>query len=167
MKERKEKFVVDQMYQRLARRLRVLGYDTVIGPVIPDESYLVIADTEKRILLSRDEELNRNATKLGIKAFNIDAPSLEERLVNLHNLVGIELTIPDDLVSRCSVCNSEIKTISKEDIDDKIPEETKKHYNQFWICKNEECQQIYWKGSHWEKIAKSVEKCKRIIAKQS
>ncbi|MHA1586561.1 MAG: DUF5615 family PIN-like protein, partial [Candidatus Heimdallarchaeota archaeon] len=51
------KFVVDQMYRRLARWLRMLGYDAVFNSDFVDQDFILLAKEENRIILTRDEDL--------------------------------------------------------------------------------------------------------------
>ncbi len=162
---RKQKFIIDVMYQRIARWLRMLGYDTEIVEVSVDYKILKKAKDEKRILVTRDEDLKRRAEKLGIKAITIDGETIEERLAKLHKETGIKLFFSKTILPRCSNCNAEIISVDKDDIKEGIPEGTMKQYNEFWICSNEKCKQIYWKGSHWEKIEQSLEESRSILEK--
>lgn len=160
------KFIVDRMYNRLARWLRILGYDTLFDSSFSDNDYLEKAKYESRILITRDEDLTRRANKLTLKTVQVDAPTIEERLIKLYKETNITLSLDNDVISRCSKCNSEIDPIQKKDIENLLLEGTKNHYNEFWICKNSSCQQIYWKGPHWDKMKKSLEKCKKILTGQ-
>ena len=58
------------------------------------------------------------------------------------------------LKMRCSVCNGDLKEKSKLDILNRIPEGTAKEYDDFWECSK--CFKIYWVGSHWEDIKKTI-----------
>ncbi|MGC9779200.1 MAG: Mut7-C RNAse domain-containing protein [Candidatus Heimdallarchaeota archaeon] len=157
------KFIVDRMYNRIARWLRMLGYDTILNEDFVDQDYIQLAKKDNRILITRDEDLKRRAEKLGIRIVTLDAPTIEERLIKLHKEVGLELAFSESTLSRCSVCNSEIRKIEMDEILDKISELTQLHYNEFWICKNAECDHIYWKGSHWTKMEETLNDCNEMI----
>ena len=157
------KFVVDQMYHRLARWLRMLGYDAVFDQDFVDQDFIQLAKEENRIILTRDEDLKRRAQKLGLQVVTVDALTLEERLIILHQELGIELVLPEKILPRCTICNSEIRVIDSTEILDQITELTQLHYKEFWICKNPECSQIYWRGSHWDKMERTLKDCREII----
>ncbi|MCG3253716.1 MAG: Mut7-C RNAse domain-containing protein [Candidatus Heimdallarchaeota archaeon] len=157
------KFVVDQMYHRLARWLRMLGYDAVYNQDFVDQDFILLAKEENRIILTRDEDLKRRAQKLGLQAVTIDAPTIEERLIILQKELGVELALPEKILPRCTICNSEIRVIDSNEILDQISELTQLHYKEFWICKNPGCSQIYWRGSHWEKMGKTLKDCREMI----
>ena len=158
------KFVVDQMYHRIARWLRMLGYDAVYNQDFVDQDFIQIAKDENRIILTRDEDLKRRAQKLGLQTVTIDAPTIEERLIILQKELGVELALPKKKLPRCTICNSEIRLIDIEEILEQITEQTQLHYKEFWICKNAECSQIYWRGPPWEKMERTLKDCREIIA---
>lgn len=158
-----KKFVVDIMYQRLGRYLRVLGYDTVIDADLSDNDQLELAIKENRIVLTRDELMGQIGMKKGLKIAQVDAPTIEERIANLALQTGITLDLNDGSKSRCTICNAPIISIEKKDIEKGLLKGTIEHYDQFWICTNDRCQQIYWKGPHWEKMKKSLEESKKIL----
>lgn len=164
MTERREKFIVDQMHRRLAHWLRILGYDTVFNPNFVDQDFITIAKEEGRMLITRDQALAARAKRLGIKVITgIKGKSIEKRLVKLAKKTSISLRIPKDELLRCTKCNSKIQLIKQEKIADRLMPGTKEHYNKFWICTNEECSQIFWKGSHWDQIKTSLEKCRKML----
>jgi uncharacterized protein with PIN domain len=159
------KFIVDRMYYRIARILRMLGYDTVTDPSFVDVNYILKANKEDRIIITRDADLKRRAEKVGIKVVNIDALNIEERLANLSEQTNIKLAIREDAPARCSLCNSKIEIVPKEQISDQLKNGTREKYNEFWICKNVDCKQIYWQGTHWEKLLETIQKSNDLLKK--
>jgi len=141
----------------------MLGYDAVFNPDFVDQDFIQLAKKERRIIITRDEDLKRRAQKLGLQVVTVDAPTLEERLIILHQELGIELALPEKMLPRCTVCNSEIRKIDINEILDQITELTQLHYKEFWICKNPDCSQIYWRGSHWERMEKTLKDCREMI----
>ncbi|MEM2431096.1 MAG: Mut7-C RNAse domain-containing protein [Candidatus Bathyarchaeia archaeon] len=163
-KDAKMKFVVDGMLGKLARWLRMLGYDTKYFNNMSDNEILRVALEENRILLTRDYQFFRRANSSGVKAVFVEGGTHAERLANLSEQLNIKLEI-DINESRCPKCNAKIRMINKEDIKDKIPSSTYKNYNEFWICSG--CGQIYWKGSHWIKINNTLNQAKQVIFKRN
>lgn len=143
------KFIVDGMLGKLARWLRMLGYDTEYSGDINDDEILEIALKEKRIILTRDYEFFKRANLNGAEAIFIRGKTNTEKLADLSKQIGIRLEIDIDK-SRCPKCNTKIKLIPKEIVKNKVHEVTYRFYNEFWQCPK--CGQIYWKGSHWKKI---------------
>jgi len=160
---RKKKFIVDRMYYRLAKWLRILGYDTLFQQSYTDEDYLTIAQKEGRILITRDEALKRKAEKVGVTVHTVDASTVEERLTRLSQLTDIALTLPTKTLPRCTVCNAVIKEVAKEKIAKVLQPQTRAVYNHFWQCTNPHCQKIYWKGPHWTKMAQTLEECRKAL----
>ncbi|MHA1630490.1 MAG: Mut7-C RNAse domain-containing protein [Candidatus Heimdallarchaeota archaeon] len=161
--KRNMKFIVDRMYYRLAKWLRILGYDTLFDQDFTDEDYLLRAAKEKRILITRDENLKQKAKKAGILTITVDAPTIEERLILLHQFTGIKLHLPTRSLPRCTLCNAPIKVVSKRKITDQLKPQTRATYTKFWQCKNPNCRQIYWKGPHWKEMAQMLEFCRKSL----
>jgi uncharacterized protein with PIN domain len=162
-KKTEPKFIVDRMYYRVARILRMLGYDTVFDPDFVDSDYIRIGNKDNRILITRDADLRRRAEKVGIETVTIDAQTISERLVLLHKKAKIELKIRDSILSRCTLCNSQIEIVDKKEVEDKLLEGTKEVYDEFLRCKNPDCQQIYWKGPHWNQLIRTLKESKKIV----
>ena len=152
------RLLCDGMLGRLTRWLRMLGYDTKYLKVLDDE-LIEVAEREHRILLTRDLMLYKRARAHGVRAFLVKGENEAEKLADLAKNLNIKLDM-DPSRSRCPKCNSEIKSVRKEDIINKIPEMTARFHEEFWICKG--CGQIYWRGSHWKRIMKTLIEAKRL-----
>lgn len=150
---------VDGMLGKLARWLRMMGFDTKYFNSLSDDEILRIASEEKRIILTRDYQFFRKANAHGVKAVFVEGRTHVERLANLSRLLGINLEIEIEK-SRCPKCNANIKPVNKEEIRDKIPASTYRTYNEFWICAG--CGQVYWKGSHWNKINNTLNQARQL-----
>lgn len=155
------KFMVDGMLGRIARWLRMLGYDTKYANNLDDDEILRIAMSEQRIILTKDYQLFRKANASGVMAVFVEGRTHIEKLADLSRQLNIRLEI-DIERSRCPKCNSAIKPVNKEDIRDKVPSSTYRIYNEFWVCVG--CGQIYWKGSHWRRISSSLDQAKKILS---
>ncbi len=154
-------YIVDGMLGKLARWLRMLGHNVTYYRDFDDATLLVLAKTENRVLLTRDLKLYQKALKDGLTAFLVDSKDQEERLALLANNFGFKLEI-DLSVSRCPKCNGSLVSISKNEVKDKVPDGTFKYYDEFWRCSS--CDQIYWKGAHWNRIQDTLETAKNKLA---
>ncbi len=154
------RFLCDGMLGKLARWLRLLGHDVKYSREIDDDDLIVLSASEDRILLTRDVELYRKALKLGGKAFLIKGKTRAEKLAELAKNFKLKLDVNTSL-SRCPKCNTQIKHVPKDEIFDRIPEHTRKIYDEFWICPK--CGQIYWRGSHWRKITEILEESRKLM----
>ena len=72
----------------------------------------------------------------------------------------ISATMLSSSMSRCSLCNTPISEVGKENVLGKVPDGVYDRQDKFWFC--EKCDKYYWAGSHWEKIIEKVEEYKRI-----
>ena len=142
------KFAVDCMMGKLARWLRILGYDTFFDCSIDDNQLLMIATAEMRILLTKDREL---AAKGG---YLVLAKSWRDELKGVVRAFHLEKDIKP--FTRCPVCNGELKEIEREDAEKLVPPIAFKNATKFSICKK--CGRVYWDGSHMARMKKIVEK---------
>jgi len=156
------KFVLDGMLGKLARWLRMLGYDVKYSNSLDDAQLLAMAKEEKRILLTRDFELYQHATAKGVDAFYMEGQTEAERLAELARRFDVQLEI-DMATSRCPKCNARVKPVSREEVEGRVEKSTFEHYGEFWKCPK--CGQIYWQGAHWTRIRKTLEEAEEIIEK--
>ena len=147
------RFITDGMLGKLTRWLRMLGHDVHYYRDSDDKTLLMMAKSEKRILLTRDLALYQRAKNQAIEATFVEETDEIGKLVNMANRFGFKLEI-DLSISRCPKCNGQINTVSKEDIIQQLPKSTALYYDEFWRCSG--CSQIYWQGAHWKKITKTL-----------
>lgn len=147
------RFVVDCMLGKLARWLRLSGYD-VIYSKLTDEEILEISRKERRVILTRDKVLHAKACKYNEQSIYIRDSDVISQLQQLVHELGIKIH-DDPKYSLCPVCGGEILEISKKEAKGKAPEEIIKN-RRLYACKK--CGKIYWEGTHWNKIREMV-KC--------
>ena len=148
------------MFGKLARWLRMLSHDELYYKSVDDAKLLMLAKSEKRIILTRDLGLYQKAKKNSLKAHFFKETTVAKNLAELAKEFDIILEI-DLNTSRCPKCNSEISAISKLELIGLIPEETSGNYNNYWKC--ETCSQIYWQGAHWKRIKETLEESKNYL----
>ncbi len=151
------KFIADSMLGRLARLLRLLGYDTLYYPYIEDHLLLRIAREEDRILLTRDTRLVKVR---GVKDFLLlkENNTFEQlkivittfRLISRSNFNRFEIPFS----SRCSLCNNILNNIPKEEAKPYVPEYVYLTSDRFKRCSK--CGKFYWKGTHQERLQKKL-----------
>jgi uncharacterized protein with PIN domain len=154
------KFVADGMLGKLTRWLRILGHDVKYSNNLDDARLITMSKKEKRILLTRDLELYKQATAKGIDAFYLEGRTGEEKLAELAKRFGVSLSI-DMATSRCPKCNTRVRPTPKEKVADKVEKSTLIHYTEFWKCPR--CGQIYWQGAHWTRIRRTLEKARENL----
>jgi hypothetical protein len=140
----------------------MLGHNVKYANNLDDKMLIKIAKSEKRILLTRDVELYKQAISQHAQVFFVEEKTEVERLSALSKRFNLELELNPD-VSRCPKCNAKIRPVEKDKVSDKIPPSTKTFYERFWECPN--CEQIYWQGSHWKRITKTLNEAKETLEK--
>lgn len=146
------KFLCDQMLGTLAKWLRIYGIDTFYSNSnLNDDELIHISKDEKRILITRDKELIQNAKRENLKTIQLTTKDIDEQIKAV--LKGLKFD-KSQILSRCILCNSEVKNISRDEIKGKVPKRVFENNKEFWHCKN--CNKIYWKGSHYEKMMEKI-----------
>ncbi len=149
------KFIADAMLGRLARWLRLSGYDVIYTNEMEDGLILRMSREEERIILTRDKGLYEKALRNNAQAVLLKSNDFAERIRQLQKELGVVIQDKPDL-ARCPVCNSEIEKISKKDVGSGVPEGITEQIDEFWRCTG--CKKIYWQGGHWKNISSFVEK---------
>jgi len=147
------------MLGKLSRWLLILGQDIQYSNKLDDDKLILIAEREKRIILTKDMELYHRAVARGIDAFYIRGSTESAKLAELARQFNFSLDI-DLKRTRCPKCNTRISPIRKEEIANKIKKKTYTYYNEFWKCPN--CNHVYWQGAHWSRIHATLEKAKKL-----
>lgn len=147
MKRDRPRFLCDMMLGRLAKWLRLLGYDTKYFPLIDDSELIKIALEEQRILLTRDTLLlKRRPIKQGrIGVLFIESDRYVGQLRQVVNEFDLE-----DGKALCNVCNTKLITAAKESVKKEIPPYVFKTQTEFKGCPV--CGRIFWRATHWERI---------------
>ena len=146
------------MLGRLARWLRLLGYDTEYFPHIEDGRLIRLAREQGRMLLTRDTRLVK---RRGLKDFLLlsenDTFEQLRNVIRTFNLTpraeANELkTLP--VLGRCSLCNIVLDIIPKEHAKAHVPEYVYLTSDSFKRCSK--CGRFYWKGTHSEKMREKL-----------
>ena len=147
-----ERFAADRMLGKLAKWLRVLGYDVVYLRRAADEEVLRYLQ-EGRTLLTR----NRRAglwQQQG-KVFVVNANDPKEQLREVVQGLGLCM-MAGALFSRCLNCNELLERVRREEVREQVPEYIWQAHKIFYWC--EDCQKVYWPGSHSTKMRQRLEK---------
>jgi uncharacterized protein with PIN domain len=134
------------MVGKLARWLRVLGFDVVYSNRLEDDAVMSIAAAENRIILTRDVAFSascRGAYKLLFIVPN-DWPSQLRQVIDACGLKDFRV------LSRCIECNSLLQGVEKECIVEKVPPYVYQTQEAFGLCPS--CGRIYWHGTHVDAI---------------
>jgi len=140
------RFILDTHLGRLASYLRMMGFDTLYRNDYPDDELAEVSNAEERILLTRDVGLLKRS--LVLHGYYVRNTNPRKRL---H-----EITARYDLADKvepfkfCLRCNGTLHQVDKADIADQLEHNTASYYEEFHQC--DSCQQIFWKGSHYERM---------------
>ena len=143
------RFLADAMVGRLARWLRILGYDAEYFPG-EDDALLRKAWQENRVLLTRDTRLLRRRRlppHLFIRSDHVQQ-QLQQVVAELH----LDPAAPP--ARRCLCCNATLEPRRKAEVLGLVPEFTWSQHEAFWGCPG--CQRIYWAGTHRRRMEEAI-----------
>jgi uncharacterized protein len=147
------KLVADVMVGRLARWLRILGFDVLYSNRHQDDEIIRIAAAENRIVLTRDRGLAARLPSdllIFVHHDDVDAQVAEV----LQKLGPHEFRV----LSRCLECNTVLDRIGKESIFERVPPYVYLTQDEFAECPS--CRRVYWRGTHAGNIAVKVNRWK-------
>ena len=147
------KFIVDLNVGRLAKWLRVLGYDALFVPDADDDRLLRIAAEEGRTILTKDSFImkRRVVTSGQVKALLITSDYRQAQLRQVIQALGLK---DDHQLSRCIECNVTLPDVVKEDLSGLVPSFVYSTQEEFMRCPR--CSKVYWKGTHWTNMRQEL-----------
>ncbi len=148
------RFIVDLNTGKLARWLRMIGYDALLFDRRDDKYLINLALTENRIILTRDTQIMRRRV--------VTVGKIKALLISSDNPVGqIQQVIQEfklnpryNLFKICLECNRLLTPVSKEDVKDRVPPYVYQTREQFVECP--QCRRVYWQGTHWQAMLKKL-----------
>ncbi len=143
---RETKFILDVHLGKLAKLLRMTGFDTLYRNNLEDKEIIALALAQNRIILTRDRGILKNSVVR--KGYYIRSQKPEEQLKGV--LARFQLHSSIKFLSRCIACNDKIEKVEKKDIAQKLKPATSKYFNRFFRCTG--CGRIYWEGSHYDRM---------------
>lgn len=144
-------FILDNHLGQLAAYLRMLGVDAKYRNYYEDEELAAIASRENRTLLTRDRRLLMRSMIEHGYCLRSKIPRVQLReVVTRYNLYSEIVPF-----SRCMHCNGSLEAVSKEQVLDRLEPLTKRYFFEFHRCPD--CDQIYWKGSHYEQMRRFID----------
>ncbi len=137
------KFVADCMLGRLAKWLKILGFDVAYFSKAEDKDLLVISRDENRILLTRDSGLIEKNRKTGSRLF-VKSENWEEQVIQVLDEFSLWNEVRPH--SRCLECNRALKPLSKSRAVNLVSPYVLEHAENFALCPG--CGRVFWQGSH-------------------
>jgi len=149
------KFIADNNVGKLARWLRLIGYDTLLFEQKDDGQMIKIALSEDRVILTKDTQFmkRRLVTNGRLKAILIrqDDPKLQVREV----VKTLNLNYHFKPFSLCLECNKVLIPRGREEVKNLIPAHVFETQTQYMECPA--CHRIYWQGTHWQAMVKKLQ----------
>lgn len=139
------------MLGKLARWLRILGYDVIYEPFISDDDLIARAIQEHRIILTMDRKLTER--KSAKNSLLIRSPYYREQLKQV--ITSSHVDYQSGIFTRCLLCNTLLERIAKEEVKDKVPPYVYSAHDEFDICP--QCNRLYWPGTHRVKMFETLE----------
>jgi uncharacterized protein len=145
------KFVADRTLGKLARKLRILGFDTLYIRGGNLAGALQASLAENRVLLTRSRKVREKPENLTVLVVEANDPreQIQELIGKLHLQAK-----PDQFFRRCLLCNEELHSLGKDEAEGKVPDFIYRSYDVFFMCPR--CLRIYWPGTHYEKMQKEM-----------
>ena len=157
---RETKFILDVHLGRLAKYLRLCGFDTTFSNLYDDREIIDTAASEKRIILTRDKQLLKD--KRVTHGYWIRSQNHNEQLREVF--VRFDLKDRLALFSRCIRCNTILEEVSKEKIKARLQADTSRYFSKFMRCPD--CDRIFWEGSHYDNMKVIIDDTLRKLAER-
>ncbi len=138
------------MLGRLAKVLRLLGYDTLYSPQMTTAQLQGIARSGERVVLTRGRIEKRFPALQNV--FRLNSESAADQLREVVQQFGLDTQA--GLWTRCTLCNGTIDRVEKAAVEPLVEPKILQLYQEFFRCAG--CGHIYWRGSHVDRILKNL-----------
>ena len=148
------RFIVDSNVGKLAKWLRMMGYDALFFEGSDDAQIVTIATTENRVILTRDTQImmRRLVANGTLKAILIQSDEPEQQMRQVMDTLKLDCQFQP--FSICLECNQPLVERSKEELKERVPPYVFQTQSQYMECPN--CHRIYWKGTHWQAMTRKL-----------
>ena len=148
------KFIVDANVGKLARWLRMMGYDTLFFNDIDDGTLVSIGLKDRRVVLTRDTQitLRRVATSGKLKALLVKDDDTKTQLRQVVEALKLNRRLQ---FTRCLECNEPLVPRRKEEVRELVPPYVFRTQSRYVQCPA--CNRVYWRGTHWQRMNSELE----------
>jgi len=150
-----ERFILDSSLGRLARYLRMMGYDAVYMKNAPARCVLKETLISNRYLLTRTHGL---ASRRDIDVYFVKSNDILNQISEVADELNLILTLK--AMGRCLYCNVPLEIVRKEDVSIYLPPHVRRTQNSFSRCPV--CRKIFWPGTHY---ARSIDRLIKALRK--
>jgi len=149
---RRPAFVLDVHLGKLARMMRLLGFDCLYRNDYDDPEIVDISVQQNRIILTRDRHLLQAGAVT--RGYWVRSNAVDGQVGEVLRRFDLFSRIRS--FRRCLLCNGAMEGVRKEDILQHLEPKTILYYNTFFRCR--QCGRIYWKGTHFDALETRVER---------
>jgi len=140
------KFILDVHLGKLARWLRLLGFDVFYENHYSDKDIIKIIQKEQRIVLTRDIGLLK--IKTVVTGYWLRSQDPKKQLAEIMERFQLKSHVKP--FTRCPLCNGLLQRVKKKQVAYLLPPISGLFFDEIYQC--EDCQKLYWKGSHYERM---------------
>jgi len=152
LKEPQEiRFAADRMLGRLAKMLRLLGYDTLYSAQFTAEKLREIARQADRFILTRGAVTKRFPVLANVYRVESEYPVEQLREV----VTEFSLDTKSGLWTRCTLCNGPILLVDRQEAEESVKPKVFELYDEFFRCSG--CGHFYWRGSHTKRVLEHLD----------
>lgn len=163
MKVDHPRFIVDCMGGNIAKKLRIMGFDTEFWLDANDEFLINKSNREQKLLITRDRGLYLKISKLSRNGLLLpdDYDEVENLIFILERCDIKHINPVPNLDTRCTNCNGTLKKFDKTMVSDPIPKKVYESISTIYKCSK--CLKVYWEGTHIENINKFIDKINNLL----
>jgi uncharacterized protein with PIN domain len=153
------KFIADNNVGKLARWLRLIGYDTLLFKQKDDARMIKTALGDDRVVLTKDTQFmkRRLVTNGELKAMLIKQDDPKNQIQEV--VKKLNLNYHSNPFSLCLECNQALIARTKEEVQSLVPPHVFEIQTQYTECPA--CHRIYWQGTHWQAMVKKLQDLQR------
>jgi uncharacterized protein with PIN domain len=146
------RFIADVMLGRLARWLRIAGFDVLYSNSFTDDELVALSRRDGRVLLSRDTRL---LVRKAVRRFIfLESEDIKDQIRQILRVTGTR-SLPA-LLTRCLGCNEVLAEVPRAQVRDSVPPYVFETQKQFKVCGR--CMKIYWAGTHRQAVLRTLER---------
>ena len=145
------RFIADRTLGKLARKLRILGFDALYWRGGNLAGAMEAAREEGRVLLTRSRKARGKAGEAGV--FVVEADDPKDQLREIVQNLSLEMR-KEKFFRRCLLCNEELRSVDREEAAGRVPDFILRAYGGFHACPR--CRRVYWPGTHYEKMKQEM-----------
>jgi uncharacterized protein with PIN domain len=150
------KFIVDNNVGKLAKWLRIMGYDALLFSGDDDGKMVKMALAQNRVILTKDSQImkRRLVTSGRLRAVLIKDDDVKVQLQQVVETLNVDYHFKP--FSICLECNQRLQEKNKDEVGELVPPHVFKTQSLYMECPS--CHRLYWRGTHWQAMTRELEK---------